>query len=115
MLKKHRYLKKNYLTKKKINWSTLNELEMTNDQINSKSFSDASHNWIQIDKQTSRPNYEFSSTLNEDRWNNYKLKKEEKSKTHDFESYTVRKEVFPPKHSPDYNLLIVNYDRLLER
>ena len=36
-------------------------------------------------------------------------------KVHDFKSYTKRKEVFPPKPSADYNLLKVNYDRILER
>ena len=40
----------------------------------------------------------------------------DKYKTHDFNSYTQRPEVFPPRHSPNYNLLDgVNYDRLLPR
>lgn len=70
-----------------------------------------------MDKQTERQENlcETLPCTGEHNFKNFSPNRPHPDKAHGFNSYTNRPEVFPPRLGPEYNLLNVNYDRLLPR
>lgn len=73
--------------------------------------------YVNMDKQIPRESIinEKLLSINEERFNNFRLQQNNKQSIHDFDSYVVRGEVFQPKQGPDYDITKVNFNIVQHR